>query len=182
MEEKKMTREERTAQKEGIVEIRLYSSLVGEIVDSEEYSKSLDANDLRGYEHTIRKALQSDWIRERETGLAEFLEIDSLKDKMISMYPAVEVWDYRLWGVLEVKSREELTPEEIAIIKREWRGQMTDGWGEGFVQDEMDCGEGCSLYVDFGAASRRGVFTEQELKGNSQEQGRRQTEGMGGIS
>lgn len=182
MEEEKITREEETAQNEGIVETRLYSGLIGEVVESEEYCKSLNANDLWGYEHTIREALQNDWIREHETGLAEFLEIGSLKDKIISMYPSVEVWDYRLWGVLEVKSRGELTPEETAVIKREWRGQMTDGWGEGFVQDGMDCGERCSLYVDFGAPSWRGVFTEQELKGSVQEQGTPKLEGMGGIS
>ena len=87
-----MTQKERTVQSEGIVETRLYSSLAGEVVDSEEDSQSLNENDLRGYEHTIRKALQNDWIRERETGLAEFMEIGSLKDKIVSIYPSVEVW------------------------------------------------------------------------------------------
>lgn len=170
------------ARKEGIVETRLYSGLVGEVVDSGDYCKSLDANGLCGYEYTIQKALQNDWIREHEKGLAEYLDTGSLKDKVISMYPTVEVWDYRLWGVLEVKSRGELTGEETARIKGEWRGQMMDGWGEGFVQDAIDCGEGCNLYVDFGPASWRGVFTEQELKGVCQEREGPKLERMDGIS
>ncbi|WP_455437654.1 hypothetical protein [Hungatella hathewayi] len=173
---------EKVVSKENVVETRLYSSLQGEFVDSEGDSSFLDAYGLLGYDYTIRKALKNDWIREHETGLAEFLEIELLKDKIVSMYPSVEVWDYQLWGVLEVKSKGELDQDEIDIIKREWRGQMTDGWGEGFFQDEIDCDEGCNLFVDFGAASCRGVFTESELKGNIMEQEKTKIQGMDGIS
>ena len=81
------------------------------------------------------------------------------------MHPAVEVWDYRLWGVLKVGCREALSLEETERLKQEWYGQMTDGWGEGFVQRAIECEEGCRLCVDFGAASRDRIQTEEELKG-----------------
>ena len=42
---------------------------------------------------------------------------------------------------------------------------MADGWGEGFVQQDIECEEECRLCVDFGAASRNRIRTEQELKG-----------------
>lgn len=81
------------------------------------------------------------------------------------MHPAVEVWNYCLWGVLQVECREALSPEETERLKSQWYGQMTDGWGEGFVQQDIECEEGCRLCVDFGAASRNRIRTEQELKG-----------------
>ena len=64
-----------------------------------------------------------------------------------------------------MECREELSPEETERLKSEWYGQMADGWGEGFVQQDIECEEECRLCVDFGAASRNRIRTEQELKG-----------------
>ena len=61
-------------------------------------------------------------------------------------------------------------------------GQMADGWGEGFVQREIECEEGCRLFVDFGAASRNRIKTEQELKGTqTAEQGQAAGQGRLGM-
>lgn len=55
-------------------------------------------------------------------------------------------------------------------LKDEWHGQMTDGWGESFAQEAVDCDEGGSLYVDYMDTKRSGIKTEQELKGITQGQ------------
>ncbi len=147
------------------VKMRLYSPLVGAFYDSEDHCTSMDGYALRGYDWRIKKALENDLTEEGRPGLAKYLDEGPLKEKVISMHPAVEVWDYCLWGVLEVECREELSPMETERLKSEWYGQMADGWGEGFVQRDIDCEEECRLCVDFGAASRNRIQTEQELKG-----------------
>lgn len=145
--------------------MRLYSPLVGAFYDSEDHCTSMDGYALSGYDWTIKKALEKDWIQESRAGLAEYLDEGPLKEKIVSMHPVVEVWNYCLWGVLKVECREELSLEETERLKSEWYGQMADGWGEGFVQQDIECEEGCRLCVDFGAASRNRIQTEQELKG-----------------
>ena len=147
------------------VRMRLYSPLVGGFYDSEDYYTSMDGYALSGYDWTIRKALEEELLEEGRPGLAVYLDEGPLKEKVLSMRPAVEIWNYRLWGVLEAECREELSPEETEELKREWYGQMADGWGEGFVQQDIECEEGCRLCVDFGAAARNRIQTEQELKG-----------------
>ncbi len=147
------------------VTMRLYSPLVGGLYDSEDHCTTMDGYALRGYDWTIRKALKEELLEEGRPGLARYLDEGALKEKVLGMHPAVEIWNYSLWGVLEVECREELSPEETEELKREWYGQMTDGWGEGFVQQDIECEEGCRLCVDFGAAARNRIQTEQELKG-----------------
>ena len=97
------------------------------------------------------------------------------------MRPTVERYQYNLWGVLEIKSYGELNPEELEVIKREWAGQVYDGWGEGFSQEGIECESDCDLYVYFGHSKFR-IQTEQELKGIVPEQELTGMEGMGGIS
>ena len=67
------------------------------------------------------------------------------------MFPTVESYQYKLWGVLEVKSWGKLQPEEWEFIKDQWAGQAADGWGEGFEQQEIQTDDGV-LYVHFGEA------------------------------
>lgn len=159
------------------VKIRLYSPLMGIFYDSEDNDTTFDGYALKGYDRSIKEAVKQDWIAESRAGLAEYLEEGPLKEKIVRMHPAVDAWNYCLWGVLEVECREALSPEETEQLKREWYGQMTDGWGEGFVQQEIECEEGCKLFVDFGAAARNRIRTEQELKGIRAEE-QVQTSGM----
>lgn len=153
-----------------ITEMRLFSPLTGSFYDSENYFKPLSGGALYGYEYEIREALEKDWIKQGEKGLGEFLRDPVLKERIVSMYPSVDVWQYSLWGVLEIKCRGALSPEELGVLKDEWHGQMTDGWGETFAQDAIDCGEDCRLYVDYGNAEKSGIWTEQELKSILEEQ------------
>lgn len=147
-----------------VAELKLFSQLKGYFYDSGDVYRPFSGSALWGYEEEIQKAMKENWIQKQPAGLAEYLSDPVLKGKIISLHPAVEEYLCSLWGVLVVKSREALSEKEVQALKREWYGQMTDGWGEGFAQDEIACGEGCRLYVDFGCIYNDGIRTEQELK------------------
>ena len=70
---------------EAPVKMRLYSPLVGAFYDSENHCTSMDGYALGGYDWTIRKALEKDWIQESKAGLAEYLDEGPLKEKVVSM-------------------------------------------------------------------------------------------------
>ena len=110
--------------------IRLYSPLLAELVDEDGYSSSLSSVGLISYEEDIRDAIAADDILKTEKGLADYLDNQLLKQRVISMCPTVERYQYNLWGVLEIKSHGELNQEELEVLKREWAGQACDGWGE----------------------------------------------------
>lgn len=154
-----------------IIEIKLYSPLTGSFYDSEGYGRPLSSGALYGYKRELQKALEKDWIEQKERGLAEYLSAPALRERIISMHPSVEAWQYSLWSVLAVKCHGALSAGELEALKDEWHGQMTDGWGESFAEDAIDCDEGCCLYVDYRDTGRNRIRTEQELKGITEEQG-----------
>lgn len=162
---------------EHIVTTRLFSPLSGEYEDYEGYQSSLSEYSLWGYDNEIKAVIEKNWLYEQKKGLAEYLDNQLLKQRVISMFPTVEAYQYRLWGVLEVKSWGELSPEELEVIKREWEGQAADGWGESFEQRGIDFGSGGTLYVHFWNIGTE-IQTEQELKGIDEVQEDIQ---MGGI-
>ena len=123
---------------ENVSIIRLYSPLLAELVDEDEYSSSLSSVGLISYEDDILDAIAADGILKTEKGLADYLDNQLLKQRVISMRPTVERYQYNLWGVLEIKSHGELNPEELEVLKREWAGQACDGWGEGFSQEGIE--------------------------------------------
>ena len=163
---------------DNLVVTRLFSRLAGTFEDEDGDRSSFSAFDLAAYEYNIRKAIKGDFIQEVSKGLAEYLGNQLLKQRVISMFPSVETYRHELWGVLEVKSWGELLPEEWEFIREEWAGQAADGWGEGFEQTEIDCGEGGILNVHFYTRDMV-IQTEQELKGIVEEQPEIQ---MGGIT
>ena len=159
---------------------RLYNQLTGDFCGSEGYENSYSANELTIYEKQIREELEQDLIFEQKTGLAEYMDNQLMKQRILSMFPAVEVYHHALWAVLKVETKGELTPDEMEWAKEYWMGQASDGWGEGFEQTDIDCGEGWILNVHFYNSSMLyGIRTEQELKGTEAVQ---QVHQMGGIS
>ena len=154
----------------GITEIKLYSPLSGRFFDSRDYGRALNRIELSAYRREIQGALDKDEIRQSERGLAEYVEPLSLRERIISMHPGVEVWSYGMWSVLTVKCHDVLSEGELETLKDEWYGQMTDGWGESFAQEPVDCDEECCLYVDYMGTKRTSIKTEQELKGITEEQ------------
>lgn len=153
--------------------LRIYSRLSGRIPFDEEdgWDRILSPRRLAGYQDKIEQALKEDFACQDEAGLALYLNDSQLKKKVFSMKPWVERWKDELWGVLTVKSSGRLSGREILQLKSEWRGQLTDGWGEGFVQTEIPCDDETCLYVDFCAGKVNAeLYTEQELKGNACQQ------------
>lgn len=151
--------------------IKLFSPLYahlyerGEWGDLENEPVDMSADELCAYQDEILKAIEQEHLdTEGDRGLAVYLDDAMLKRKVYSMKPAVEEWNGKLWGVLEVQSYGQLSKSNLYAVIQEWSGQESDGWGEGFEQREIevDSGELCVSFWD----SDRGFFikTEQELK------------------
>lgn len=158
----------------------LYSQLIGDFCDSVGYDESFGANQLVSYEEEIQKDLEKDFIFEQKRGLAEYLDNQLMKQRILCMFPAIEVYHHALWAVLKVETKGELTPDEMEWAKEFWTGQAADGWGESFEQTDIECEDGGILNVHFYNSSMLyGLRTEQELKGVEVVQ---QGPQMGGIS
>ena len=159
--------------------LRLYSLAGGQCykkyrhkgkTEYSDFAVPLDAWYLTRYQKEIQRALQKYSGSLPERGLADYMDNILLKRKVISMIPKIEEWDQKLWGVLEVKSHGELSEGELQEVKKEWRGQCSDGFGEGFFQKEIWTREGL-LNVDLACNLLSIEFkTEQELKGGDPEQ------------
>lgn len=169
---------------EELSSFKLFSPLAANLFTRHEWGYSdqpqeIDAYDLCEYEKLLRDFLEKESLEnEGERVLAPYLRNKLLERKVYSMTPAVEEWDGKLWGVLDVQAYGKLSEGELEGLKEEWEGQCSDGFGEGFAQQpiEVDNGE---MYVCFWQPGNNFVIqTEQELKsGQSQGFGMR----MGGM-
>lgn len=96
--------------------------------DTENEPEDMDATEIVEYQEEILAAIKREHLpNEGERGLAVYLDNDVLKGKVYSINPAVEEWDGKLWGVLEVQTYGELTDSELEALKSEWCGQESDG-------------------------------------------------------
>lgn len=75
-------------------------------------------------------------------------EDDSVRGKVVTAIPSVEVHGNKLCGCLTVELKEPLLDDEQTVLCNYISGQYSDGWGEGFEQREIDVGDG-KLYVHF---------------------------------
>lgn len=157
---------------EELEECRLFSPLSGCLYAYDEewggfpdQPEEISAAELCQYENEILERIGQERLEEEgERGLAVYLHNRLLERKVFCMNPAVEVWNGKLWGVLEVKSHGPLSPQELSGLMEEWQGQESDGWGEGFEQREIKTEEG-ELYVSFWhPGDDFFIRTEQELK------------------
>ena len=154
-----------------LVELRLFSRLTANLYAAGEWGgcsdcpEELSPAELCSYEDGIRAMIAKEKLdSEGDRGLAVYLDEGILKEKVYSMNPTVEVWQGELWGVLEVRSHGELSPEELGNLTREWLGQESDGWGESFEQQPIRTDDG-ELYVSFWHyGSDFFIMPEEELK------------------
>lgn len=152
-------------------EIRFFSPLKAEMNYKNDWGDLSDepvelwADDLCSYEEEIQRRIEKERLEsEGDRGLAVYLDNHLMGRKIVSMVPTVEIWQGRLWGVLEVKSRGPLSPLMLNTLMEEWSGQESDGWGEGFEQRPIQTSEG-ELYVSFwNADDSFFIMTEEELK------------------
>lgn len=149
---------------EHYMDFSLYCPLTGSwIIDGSE-EDVLYGKDLVEHQAAIEDAIAIYSFNDPERGLMHYYSDDlKLAEKVIIAKPAVKVIDGELYGVLECKLAQGLLEEEVCKLKDYWTGQMSDGWGEGFEQQEIKLDEG-ELYVSFWNSEKFWeVYTEEEL-------------------
>ncbi|MBR1831479.1 MAG: hypothetical protein IJ784_03490 [Ruminiclostridium sp.] len=137
--------------------VRLISPLKVSIYEPE-YDDQYDLSARQAVEYAdIINGRITEYImdEERERGLMHWRdECDSINNKVYSAFPSVEVIDGELKGVTTLRVRGELDNNELRELRNYLTGQYSDGWGEGFEQQEIktggrDCPE---IYVSFWGA------------------------------
>ena len=105
-------------------------------------------SNLTPYLGDIRQALQENQLpEEQERGLMRWYgKSDPLSWKVKSAFFDVEEHDGQLWGVADCQLLESLEGDELGRLTNYLSGQASDGWGEGFEQQEIPVGQGL-LYV-----------------------------------
>ncbi len=104
--------------------------------------------ELTGYRDVIRDAIYED-VKDFYGDLMQYYrEDDSVRRKVVTAIPSVEVHGELVCGCLTVDKRCPLPDDEQAVFCAYISGQYSDGWGEGFEQREIDVGDG-KLYVHF---------------------------------
>lgn len=146
------------------IDFHLYSPLTAVWIIEGREQDTLYGRDLLEYQETIEERLEKYCAYDPTRGMMHYYDDDeSLAKKIVIAKPAVKVIDGELYGVLECKLTEGLLEDEIFKLKEYWIGQMSDGWGEGFEQQEIRVDEG-ELYVSFwNSESFWNVYTEDEL-------------------
>lgn len=153
--------------------MKLYMPLYADIVGKDEYGDwdeegecKLRGRDLLGYESEILEAIVANRMpEEAERGIMNWYhEPDSVNDKVQSVVLTVENREGQLWGVAECLVRGKLEPDELETLKDFISGQCSDGWGEGFEQQEIDVGDE-RLYVHLWGADGWEIKTELECFG-----------------
>ena len=155
--------------------MKLYCPLKAETYEENEdaeydYDCELSTLDPQYYENEIRAAVKS-YSEDFETGgLAEYIHTACLQDKVIGIIPGVEMVGGNLYGVFHIEYTEDLSPQELDELKDYCTGQASDGWGEGFEQQDIKTDIG-NINVHFWH-SDGGYFmdTEQEFNQRMSEQ------------
>ena len=107
-----------------------------------------DGHELLEYETAIRDAVEND-IRDFGSDLMQYYhEDDSVRNKVVTAVPSVEVHGNKLCGCLTVELKETLLDDEQTVLCNYISGQYSDGWGEGFEQRDIRVDDG-TLAVHF---------------------------------
>ena len=107
-----------------------------------------DGHELLEYETALRDAVEND-TRDFGGDLMQYYhEDDSVRSKVVSAVPSVEICGNKLCGCLTVELKEPLLDDEQTILCNYITGQYSDGWGEDFEQHEISVGDG-KLYIHF---------------------------------
>ena len=116
-----------------------------------DYPTLFTGSDMVCYEDSIREAVEHHNVDDGGNLMLYFDEVRNpgVKAKVLSAVPSVVIRDGELMGCTTVKLRESLTESEMEELQEYLKGQFSDGWGEGFEQQEIQTGDGV-LFVHFG--------------------------------
>lgn len=153
--------------------LKLYMPLTADLFeyddngDIEQYSVPMTDREIRPYEDLMMKALVDYWKPEdTERGLMEYYRKDDGVDaKVKSFVFTLEERDSKLWGVAECQVVGKLTREELAALKDYVTGQASDGWGEGFEQQDIEIEEGIMNVHLWSSENSWSIRTEEECFG-----------------
>ena len=107
-----------------------------------------DGHELLEYETAIHDAVEND-TRDFGGDLMQYYrEDDSVRGKVVTAIPSVELHGNELCGCLTVELKEPLLDDEQTVLCNYITGQYSDGWGEGFEQRDIRVDDG-TLAVHF---------------------------------
>ena len=128
-----------------------------------DYPTLFSGIDMACYVDSIQKAVKQ---RSSDDGGNLMLYFDeernpNVKAKTLSAIPSVEIRGDELKGCTTVRLKEPLTGPEMRDLQDYLKGQFSDGWGEGFEQQEIQTSDGV-LYVHF--AEKRFDFEVEQVQ------------------
>ena len=140
------------------MEMKFYSPLTAEFFpdepdwEDESYNEyegyPMDGHDLLQYADAVDEAVKKDIADFNGDLMQYYHEDDSVRKKVVSAVPSVEIHGNKLCGCLNVELRESLNEGEQAVLCDYISGQYSDGWGEGFEQRDIRVEDG-KLAVHF---------------------------------
>ncbi|OQB13445.1 MAG: hypothetical protein BWY15_01742 [Firmicutes bacterium ADurb.Bin193] len=161
-------------QQKATTELKLYVPLDIRLAENgSEYVYEDDMESVNGNRYTreIRTAINNSMSMDGERGLAEYLDdTQSIKQKVYSLKPTVEIYNDVLQGVMVARITEPLTYDELTELKEYCTGQFSDGWGESFEQHEISVSDG-EIYVHFWNSEDYYIKTDEELSVQEQQNG-----------
>ena len=147
-------------------ELKLYSHLSGELTEQEyDDPQPLDGSDLAMFQDVILHGIEDEQMpEEEERGLMAYFDgSDAVNEKVVSIFPSVEVVDGELYGVAVCQISGTLTPGELEELKEYCHSHYMDGWGEGFAQRPRRTEYG-DLYVSFWRDNSTDILTKEEME------------------
>lgn len=121
--------------------------------DFEEEQVFFEGDDLTEYASVIQEKI-AEYNRvghddDKTDNLMDYFDGSvAIKEKVVSAVPSVKESDGVLYGCTTLELKEYLETEELSELCEYLTGQYSDGWGEGFEQQEIQVGDG-EIYVHF---------------------------------
>ena len=164
-------------EEKGTMHVHLLTELTGNLYseeseweedwsESDEYGMPLDGTELADYEEVIREELE----RYGEDDLMQYFDgSESIHGKIQSAVVTIENKDGILYGCTKLELNEFLNPEELKELGDYITGQYSDGWGEGFEQQDIQVEEGI-LNVHFWHPGMERAKMQEETKTQNETQ------------
>ena len=126
----------------------------------------LDGHDLLQYADAVDEAVKKDIADFNGDLMQYYHEDDSVRSKVVSAVPSVEICGNKLCGCMNVELQEPLNEGEQAALCDYISGQYSDGWGEGFEQRDIRVDDG-TLAVHFWQEDGFKMTPEREMQQES---------------